>query len=506
MGLSGDYNNWTIRNQIQVRFIVSSFFLVSGLVLLSYFLLKWLESTLLSLTESAISDALLKHMQDLARYQSMLIESKAKSSFSYFYVYNYLVLKVLSQPSLFKTGTPVQDLTLDQNTFNYNYGCFMSRFTSLSPEGTELELLISSLDSILPKYENQIYPRIYSGFEIDEIIYYYPAALTVSRTYTPVVREWYYTAAESKYYAIITEPYQDSITFEWVLTFSKAILDVDENLYGVNGVDISINYIKDLVASVRVLDKGINLFASQGGVLITVPDIWEEFTNGKTVKIYDETVTGINSAKWESILLLEDGEQFSFTDPNSIEYVSVKYSISFDIDLNYTFYLLICADHSESFEQLNKIQSKFTEIYWVILWITISFSVITLCLICLLVYFTIRKFTKDLKRIIKFLSRTTKKGLYPRFALGIDTIHSHLNSEENSLANAIHTKLEKIDDIEDKYSNWKWGTTRPGDILLFESWRDCIYPYNRCNGEFKSWRQVLHNLDCISKRSHKTEF
>ena len=54
---------------------------------------------------------------------------------------------------------------------------------------------------------------MYSGFQIDEIIHTYPGVFSSDRTYSPVVREWYYQAQDNINRTMITEPYQDATTF-----------------------------------------------------------------------------------------------------------------------------------------------------------------------------------------------------------------------------------------------------------------------------------------------------
>ena len=100
-----------------------------------------------------------------------------------------VILGFSNEPPPITTGIPVQDIVYTVQDNDYSTGCFMSPVVTLSKAGIELETKDSAMDKIYPLMASDNYLYIYSGFEIDQIIHYYPGSLTSDRTYSPLTRE-----------------------------------------------------------------------------------------------------------------------------------------------------------------------------------------------------------------------------------------------------------------------------------------------------------------------------
>ena len=212
MGIRDSFANWSLRQQIQVVFILTGFFLTALLIIITKFQLEWLHDSMKSSSTSLLKNSVLAKM-------SILGSSKA----------NYIALEFNNYIKLDKTlrdfdrailgfngtiknpvsqGTPLQSTSIAVGTKNYTSGAFFSK-NELSALGTSLEQTDSAMDQLYPIMRNTKILNLYQGYQQDEIIHMYPGVNYADSSYTPLVREWYYKAENDPTHTIITEPFID---------------------------------------------------------------------------------------------------------------------------------------------------------------------------------------------------------------------------------------------------------------------------------------------------------
>ncbi|OMJ70935.1 hypothetical protein SteCoe_30970 [Stentor coeruleus] len=505
MGFREDFSRWSLGRQLQVVFISSAFFLTLILVVITKFQLDWLRNSIADSSTISIEESLLRQMQDLAKNKASFFASEITNYVDDLKVFHQIGVDILgygdTDALTLTYGLPLIDTSLDPSMIDYGQGAFMSRQEALSPGGANLEHKVCSMDYFYPILYTQSYRKMYMGFEYDEIIYSYPAQYIEDRTFTPLVREWYYKASENPGDVIITEPYQDSTNGNWTFSVSQGIIEsINKTIYGVSGIDINLDNFIDIASEIQILNKGFTLLVSTGGILVSMPSTWvQPDTSSTSLRIFDDTVTGVNSNKWASMQEAPDGTRFDFTDSNGTAYMSVKQSIQPKGINNITYYMIVCADKNEMHDPIVKIQDNFSNTYVMIFWIVVSVSSFVFSLISVLIYFVSRDLSKKLKRVEKVLARLIRKALFQRVTRGLSLGKLENTSKGiESLVEALKDKFHKIEDIEDSFSRYNWGNTRPNDMLLFTSWNECLYPYNEYNLNEVKWKDTLLGLNNVS--------
>ncbi|OMJ90120.1 hypothetical protein SteCoe_7611 [Stentor coeruleus] len=505
MGFRDDFSRWSLGRQLQVVFISSAFFLTLILVVITKFQLDWLRSSIVDSSTISIEESLLRQMQDLAKNKASFFASEITNYVDDLKVFRELGMDILgygdTDALTSVESMPTNDINLDPSWIDYSKGAFMSREESLSDNGKNLMKKASSMDRFYLVLYNDYYRKMYMGFETDEIIYSYPGQFIEDRTFTPLVREWYYKASDNPGDVIITEPYQESSNGNWTFSVSQGIIETTNNtIFGVSGIDINLDNFINTASEIQVLSKGFTLLVSTGGILVSLPSTWvQPDTSTTSLRIFDDTITGINSDEWASMQEAPDGTRFDFTDSNGTAYMSVKQSIQPKVIGNITYYMIICAEKNEIHNPIDKIQENFSGTFVMIFWIVVSVSAFVFSLISILIYFVSRDLSKKLKRVEKVLARLIRKALFPRVTRGLS-----LGKLENtsigieSLVEALKDKFHKIEDIEDSFSRYNWGNTRPNDMLLFTSWNECLYPYNDYMINEVKWKDTLLGLNNVS--------
>lgn len=500
MGIREDYSKWPLGRQLQVIFISSGFLLALILIIITKFQLDWLRGQVTGNSSKVIQDNVLSHMHSLGSIEAKYLTNEFSNYIAIVKNLNRTDSMILGfgyygNESPFQPGTPVSHDIYSDTDIDYTTGCYMSRLV-LSAEGEALEIQDSSMDKVYPLIYNSNFLGLYQGYEIDEIIHYYPGYITSDLEYTPLVREWYYKAVDNPTEVIITEPYTDSTTGIWVVTVSTAILDLDGNIYGVAAADITLKTLTTKTSEAKVLELGFALLISQGGMVLAMPDSWQPIDSSTTLRIYDESNTGISETQWDEIKLLGPNDHYFFNDVNGTAYIMTKHDVTPDENQNTaTHYVLICANLLESKEPINTITNSFEDTYVIIFYVTLTIGILVFLSITILIYFSTRKIGIQLKMIEKVFSKLIRRGLFPKMTRGISFEKLENNSKGiESLVDACKERVLKIKNAEERLNYYNWGSTRPNEELLFVEWSNCLYPYNFYTNEQMSWRKELLGL------------
>lgn len=110
----------------------------------------------------------------------------------------------------------------------------------------------------------------YAGFDEREEIVIYPYDSEVKEI-NPKDRPWYQQALDAGGNIIWTEPYEDALTGEIVITVAKAFYQYDE-FVGVAGIDVHTKALLDLMNDIQIGENGYALVVDEGGTFITNPD------------------------------------------------------------------------------------------------------------------------------------------------------------------------------------------------------------------------------------------
>ena len=160
---------------------------------------------------------------------------------------------------------------------------------------------------------------LYSGFNSDDLFYFYPASSFNDPNFSPYQREWFYKANDTLGEVQITDPYEDAIDSSlWLIAFSRSI-EVDGRALGVGSLDIMFDTLKDIYSNSILGESGYELLVSKNGIVFGAPKSWA--TDQIVLRIDEETITGITSELWEEIQKEEsDKAIMSFTEPNGDTY------------------------------------------------------------------------------------------------------------------------------------------------------------------------------------------
>jgi methyl-accepting chemotaxis protein len=90
--------------------------------------------------------------------------------------------------------------------------------------------------------------------------------------YDPTVRDWYKGAVEKKGEVFYSNPYEDALTKETVITISRAVLDKNSEIIGVTAVDLNITNFSKSINEITIGDNGYMLIIGEDGKFITHPD------------------------------------------------------------------------------------------------------------------------------------------------------------------------------------------------------------------------------------------
>lgn len=500
MGIKEQYSSWSLSRQIQLNFTLSAFFLTAIIVIITQFQLEWLQNDMNTWSAEVLKNNLLNQMEALGYTSASYISLEFRD---YINVVNTIkdidraVLGFTNTSCAIKSSSPVQSNTYSANTLDYTTGAFYSQYSSLSSDGINLENKDAAMDQIYPMLYSSDFTGIYQGYYTDEIIHYYPGTLfttTSTTSYTPLVREWFYKAANAPYQVIITEPYPDAGTGMWVVTVSIAILDDKQAVYGVAGVDITLELLTQKISNITILENGFAMLVSLEGTILTMPQSWGSQTN---IKIYQEDYTGISSQLWSSMQNSSNGDQFAFTNHNGTDYFLKIYQVTPFINSgNITHYLLLLANKTDMQVPLNALNSSYQSMYNVVFWFVLGVAIVMLTTALILIYFVCKVVSNQLGFIDKLFIKIIRRALFPNIIKGTKT--KRISDNSNGIERLVDSCKDKIENItikEKTFDYHRWGLTRPNDVVLYSNWDQQLYPFNKNNEKKMTWRPAIFHLD-----------
>lgn len=166
-------------------------------------------------------------------------------------------------------------------------------------------------------------------------MYIYPEADVSGITWSD--KDWYQNALNNVGSAIWSDPYTDSITGTNILTVSTTVLDTNNKVIGVVGVDVNLSIVSQVLSSMVVGDHGYVYIVDKNGIGVAHPDasiinsdtitklsLWETVKNNASgfaeytyngVQKYSTYMTN-SRTNWKIIAALETSEVS--TDTNNI--------------------------------------------------------------------------------------------------------------------------------------------------------------------------------------------
>ena len=308
-----------------------------------------------------------------------------------------------------------------QTQFTNVTGVFYSLHQDdLSEEANNLIERDAAMDKLYPIIFKSSYDAIYAGYETDELFHFYPGQKR-STSYTPLVREWYYKAKGSPGEVIVTEPYLDADSEEFMISISTALMDSEEKVYGVVSTDVTLSAISSILQNLDVIGNGYILLISKGGMILTQPESWNDI--GTTLRIFDTELTGLDEDLWADIQDPNIGEDElqSYKDINDTEYYFVRSFVKpyTEYPANISHYLLVCATREEVISPVGDLEDDYEESYLLIFWIVVCGAIITFLAIAASIWYSSKKVSRQLMIIEKLFTKIVFRALFADVTRGI---------------------------------------------------------------------------------------
>lgn len=500
------FNDWPLNRQAKLCILPSIFIISIAFLIVSDYLLSRLHIVFDENYSNLLEEKELNHIKILGLNHKDYITAFIRNKVVFIEHYrdiNRLALGLtsISPPSL--PNEPIYHTFYEGKPSNYSNGCFMSPLI-ISEEGLMMMKKQAAMDQILPIIRNEVYLYIYSAFETDEIIHYYPAELTSDPEYTPKIREWYYKSKDLLNHTLITEPYFDFTTGLVVITISTSILDKQGNFFGVSACDVTLKTLTVLLSNIKILQHGFLLLVSSGGMILNSPLEWG-ITLDAPLRVYDQEKTGISQEFWTNILNSYDEKTFEYKRDSTV-YMIMKYSIRPFGDAKISHYLLILINKEEIYKPYHEFSNKFNYFYTLILSIVIS--TITFCFLmnCILV----ELFLRSTLKIFLYIERTFQ--LFASRASFHTVFHNYHPQETNEkglfgwVSESIKQRLEYLKFKEKNFEHFEWGSSRPSDKMIYYSWKQKTYPINSFEEMGILWRESIEKIAELSKVTKRCKY
>jgi methyl-accepting chemotaxis protein len=128
--------------------------------------------------------------------------------------------------------------------------------------------LLKSFEGFVKTHPDTLH--VYLG-TVDKIMYLEPV-VDLPSTFDPTSTSWYKDAINSDGKVIATNPYVDTDTEKYVITFAKTVKDNKGDLVGVMGIDIGLELISNMVASIKLGSDGFSAVVDSTGTIIAHKD------------------------------------------------------------------------------------------------------------------------------------------------------------------------------------------------------------------------------------------
>ena len=498
-----EFNSWSLSSQIQVVFTLTVFLLSGIIVIITRLQLDWMESEISSMSLDVLKEGTIEKMRILGRSQAAAITYEFKNyiriteNFNQFNLLVFGDIESLGQP--LDDSVPLWIEDCDPSLTYYNSSAYNSKYGEAEKETLAYDTIFnaSRLNWILFDLYKENYLFLYEGFAEQEILNSFPGSYFSSwKTYTPVVREWYHKVLNSSK-VLITEPYSDASTGQWIITVSKALILKNGTSIGVSATDITLKTITTQSAYINEIKGGYMIIATKAGLIISKPSDWNI---AESVRIYDESKTGFSYELWVKVKNANSGDDFTFTDINGTSFaMTVDFIKPYDDD-NVTHYILLFVKNSEIEKPVVKMHEQFQDMKIILFWVVLAFELVIIIVAIVFIYFFSLKATKQLAAVNKIFLKIKRRSIYPFITKTsrFDKLDSIKNGIE-PLVDACKSKVSKATHDEDEFSFYKWGRTRPVEYHLYNEWADEIFPFNKFEYEKMPWREVTESLKNILK-------
>lgn len=499
MGLLNEYSLWPLGRQLQVTFVTTSILLSAIIVIITKFQLDWLHDKMISNSTSVLEDNLIEEMRNLGEREASYVSLYLGFTSSKLLDYTEITQVVLGYSDIKNSIDPgtalIESSKLEGMDYDYKAFSYFSKNT-LSVEGQALVDSLKTLNDIFPSLISTINESVFLGFYMDELYCMFPGVYVSDLTYTPLVREWFYKATSSPGKIMITEPYMNSETSIWKIALSTAIIDNENDVLGALAIEVMLDDLKEKFSNITILKTGFVMLVSSGGMILTVPSNWG---SSSTLRIYDETNTGISQSQWDKMKSSDDGSKHNLNDANGTDYIGIIYKVRPSYNLtSITHYIVLMANSADIEDPLNDLDSSYNKMYSLIFWFVLSIAIIVLLITLVLIYFESKTASFQLKLVDKVFDKVIRRALFPKITKGINFIKLESNSKGiEKLVDNTKDYIEKLKNCEENFSGFHWGLTRPSDSCEFSKWQNIIYPFNVMNDKKMQWRRTFAHLEKI---------
>ena len=352
--------NWSLRKNLLCNLFLPS--VIGNFVGVAIIIIIYISVSEIMITSS--ENALIQQSIDqyvvLAKKSGDLLNQKLKSSLEGSVSFTAFALGDTTRvpysqsfiPSYYD-WTPLEPLTTDFRhpiypvSFNASTYYFPgSGETDIFSESEMIDVnqsahLDNFFGNIYQKYEHLV--QSYVGFEDNGLFRRYPGNFTEDRSYDPRQRGWYIPAKAKRYENIdyiVSEPYPDFNTLQWMITIAKCVYNENGNFIGVSGADLTITELYEIVDT-EILETGKISVVQTDGVVIADPE-WQPTSDDEDTWSYqDLEIPKISDETWSVIsnTAVGETEQYEFVQDNE-EYIAITNHLeSFDNQFLQTVYL-----------------------------------------------------------------------------------------------------------------------------------------------------------------------
>lgn len=227
---------------------------------------------------------------------------------------------------------------------------------------------------------------------------------------------------------VLTEPYL--YQGELIVSFVSPIMREDEFI-GIGGVDVSLNYIDNIVSNVTAFDRGYAFTTSNTGILLSHP-VHKEWIGTKTLNDFNDP----QIARMADNIILGNGGHVETVDPSTGEEVLIFYE---PVPTgNYSFILVIPKE--DMLEGVVELKNQL-----------ITISVISTLFLGLVAFFTANSVSKNIGNIISDFKNISDSALNGNFNArantNIDIDFRNLTVGLNNLLDNLQSSNELNDEM-----------------------------------------------------------
>jgi hypothetical protein len=407
------------------------------------------------------------------------------------------VSPIIGNGYLLHNAIPYNDLEYSEAhsaSVDFQSGVFYSPTDEISDKGYKIMYDGSALDSLSPLLYYPPTLNFYTGYQTDELFHLYPGK-KIESGYTPIVREWYYKAAENKGEITITEPYLETASKIWMFSISKAIFEPNEELFAVVAIDVSVEVVSDAINSIDVMSDGFLIYLSNTGIVISQPTQWT--STSSIMRIYESPDVDIDYNQWLEIndTSIAEDTLMSFRDDNSTEYYFTRSFVYPFADRDYSSIIMVCAEKDEVLAQRNKLDDDFANTFQGIFYFVLGVAIVAFISIAVITFLISKRLNTQLEGIDRILHRIVANASKTNLIDGINPqkIDKYRKDIEN-LADACSKRFDMIAEYEAAYRSVEWGTSRPSEVMQFELWRKCLHPTNPYYKKDLPWKHLIKKI------------